>query len=159
MRPLFVSALALALGFPTASGCGSPRPVTGAREIIPTSSMSTTVLGEPFTVARGASVLVEGRRLHFDAVREDSRCGEGLTCVWEGKATAVFSFVGARSVGNMAIEIPGYANAETAPRPTQSLVREGFRFTLLALDPYPGSADAGPDAVPVATLRIEPIGP
>lgn len=55
----------------------------------------------------------------------------------------------------MRLQIPGYADAETAPVPEQSTTRGQFRFTLLALDPYPGTAEA--DARPVATLRVEPL--
>ena len=39
--------------------------------------------------------------------------------------------------------------------PEQSATRGAFRFTLLALDPYPGTAEAEGDARPVATLRVE----
>jgi hypothetical protein len=114
-------------------------------------------MGEVFEIERGASVLVEGNRLRFDAVREDSRCPQNTNCVWAGRAVVAFAFVGTgtRSVGEMLIEIPGFATVETEPRPEQSVVRGAYRFTLLALDPYPGSAEADADARPVATLRVE----
>ena len=57
----------------------------------------------------------------------------------------------------MRLQIPGYADAETAPGPEQSATRGAFRFTLLALDPYPGTAEAEGDARPVATLRVEQL--
>lgn len=146
-----------AIGF-AASGCGSPRPVTGSAGASPVAPMSEAPLSEPFEIERGSSVVVEGHRLRFDAVREDSRCPEGTNCVQAGRAVAAFSFVGERSVGEMRLEIPGFATAETAPRPEQSLTHGSFRFTLLALDPYPGSAEAGPDARLVATILAERVG-
>ncbi|OZC03639.1 hypothetical protein [Rubricoccus marinus] len=42
--------------------------------------------GEPFVLAQGESVEVAGHALRFLDVVEDSRCPEGVTCVWEGRA-------------------------------------------------------------------------
>ncbi|MFC5476957.1 hypothetical protein [Massilia suwonensis] len=45
----------------------------------------------PFTLARGASVLVaRGVTVTFDAV-EDSRCPPGVQCIWAGKLSYRFS--------------------------------------------------------------------
>jgi hypothetical protein len=157
-RLLLASVLTLVLAGFAASGCGAPRPVTADPHPSGTAPMTDVPLGEPFEIARGAAVTVEGHRLRFEAVREDSRCPAGTTCVWEGKAVAAFSFVGTRSIGEMVIEIPGFATVETEPRDVQTVTRGAYRFTLLALDPYPGTEEAGPDARPVATLRVEAVG-
>jgi hypothetical protein len=167
MRALlaFVFALTLTAGTPAlplaavgfaASGCGSPRPVAGPSSP-PASAMTDAPMGEVFEIERGASVLVEGQRLRFETVREDSRCPEGTDCVWAGRAVVAFSFIGTgtRSVGEMLLEIPGFATAETAPTPAQTVTRGAYRFTLLALDPYPGTAGAEANAQPVATLRVD----
>ena len=44
--------------------------------------------GETFTLPLGGSVHIGDTNysLIFDAVREDSRCARGVTCVWEGNA-------------------------------------------------------------------------
>lgn len=42
--------------------------------------------GEPFVLAQGESVEVVKHALQFLDVVEDSRCPEGVTCVWEGRA-------------------------------------------------------------------------
>jgi len=149
MRSLLASALALLL---TAAGCGSPRPVAGPPS---DTAMSDVEMGEVFEIARGGAVLVEGQRLRFESVVADSRCPLDVDCVRAGEAVVAFSFVGTRAIGEMRLQSPGYADAETAPVPEQSTTRGAFRFTLLALDPYPGTAEAEGDARPVATLRVE----
>jgi hypothetical protein len=140
----------------TAGGCGSPRPVAGSRAA-PARAMSDVTLGEPFEIARGTSVLCEGNRLRFDAVRSDSRCPQGTTCVRAGEAVVAFSFVGGQSIGEIRLQIPGFATVESAPQPEQSATRGGYRFTLLALDPYPG-AEAGTEEPPVATIQVNRVG-
>ena len=120
--------------------------------------MSDVMLGEPFELERGTSVLVEGHRVRFDAVRTDSRCPQGTTCVRAGEAVVALSFVGVQSIGEVRLEIGGFVTAETAPQPAQSDTRGGYRFTLLALDPYPGDAEADANEAPVATLLVEEAG-
>lgn len=152
MRPLLATVLVLVL---TAAGCGSPRPVSGARTA-PVRGMSDVPLGEAFEIARGTSVLVDGHRLRFDAVREDSRCPEGTTCVWAGQAVAAFSFVATQALRPVLLQLPGTADVDAEPLPEQTTAYAGYRFTILALDPYPGTADAG--ETPVATVRVESAG-
>jgi len=66
-----------------------------------------------------------------------------------------FTFVGAQSIGEVRLQIPGYATAESEPTAEQTAARGRFRFTLLALDPYPGTDEAEAGERPVATLRVE----
>ena len=157
MRLLLTLPLVLVL---TAAGCGTPRPIqpaTSSSSLDPEPSMSTVTPGEPFALERRASVLVDGHRLRFDAIVEDSRCPADVTCVWEGRAIASFTFTGSQSVDEVRLELSGYVDAETPPQDNQRVVRDGYTFTLLALDPYPGTAEADGDAVPTATLSVEPV--
>src|SRR5689334_15294759 len=45
-------------------------------------------LDEEFTLARGESIGLAGTPyvVVFDQVLEDSRCAQGMTCIWEGNA-------------------------------------------------------------------------
>ncbi|MDX1420507.1 MAG: hypothetical protein R3181_11120 [Rubricoccaceae bacterium] len=154
MRSVLLPALAVLLAAP---GCGSPRPVGGSPDAT-RSRMARVALDDVFEVQRGGAVLLEGQRLRFEAVLSDSRCPADVNCVRAGEAVTAFSFVGPRSIGEVRLQIPGYADAETEPRPEQSATRGGLRFTLLALTPYPGTPEAEGEARPVATLRAERIG-
>lgn len=154
VRIVVLPALVLLL---TVIGCGSPRPVTGT-SAVSRARMAEVPLDEVFEVRRGDAVLIDGQRLRFEAVVSDSRCPAGVDCVRAGEAVVAFSFVGRRSIGEVRLEIPGYASAETEPRPEQSTTRSDFRFTLLALTPYPGTPEAEAEERPVATLRAERAG-
>ena len=116
-------------------------------------------LDERFALERGASALVDGQRLRFDAVVEDSRCPTNVTCVWEGKAVVSLTFTGEQSISEIRLEIPGYVTAETEPSESQTVTREGYTFTLLALNPYPdGENGVDANATPTAVLVVTPVG-
>ena len=71
--------LAPALFLAAASGC------SGAKTAAPP-DVGAAATGEPFVLAQGEAVEVAGHALRFLDVVEDSRCPEGVTCVWEGRA-------------------------------------------------------------------------
>ncbi len=51
-------------------------------------------VGEDFTIVVGESIVLEDDlmfRIRFDSVVGDSRCPEGVQCIWAGRADAVFS--------------------------------------------------------------------
>ena len=155
-RLLFAAASLLLL---TAAGCGAPRAVSGAPDASsPSTRMSNVALGEVFEVRRGGAVLVDGHRLRFESVVAENRCPLNVDCIRAGEAIAAFTFVGTQSIGEVRLQIPGYATSETEPAPEQAATRGRFRFTLLALDPYPGTDEAEANERPVATLRVERVG-
>ncbi|MFN0216213.1 MAG: hypothetical protein ACKVT2_18290 [Saprospiraceae bacterium] len=52
-------------------------------------------IGEPFTLAMGGSLATPDDYsgvIRFDSVVGDSRCPEGVKCIWAGRADAAFSF-------------------------------------------------------------------
>ena len=158
MRTLFALPVLLLV---FASGCGTPRPVTGSSDPAvsrPAPEMAEITLGEPFALERRASVTVDGQRLRFDAVYEDSRCPEGTQCVWEGRAIVGLTLMATNQIGEVRLEIPGFVDAEDAPQDAQRGSRSGYSITLLALDPYPGTSEAEAGENPVATLVIEQTG-
>jgi hypothetical protein len=58
------------------------------------SSGGKAPLGEEFTLRMGESTTVgDNLRLTFEAVEEDSRCPEGVTCVWEGNARVRLGYI------------------------------------------------------------------
>ncbi|HYE96971.1 MAG TPA: hypothetical protein VD962_12255, partial [Rubricoccaceae bacterium] len=141
----------------TAAGCGTFRPVgegpapadrestaaPGDRESTPAPSAAE---GTPVVVEHGATVVVDGQPLRFDEVVEDSRCPQGTTCVWAGRATARFTFA----------EQPVSLTIGTTDESRSSTARVGrHTLTLLALDPYPGSANAEARMRPRATVRVD----
>lgn len=55
------------------------------------SSIVASSLGEPVKLNVGEAALIAGEELTvgFTAVRDDSRCGPDVVCIWEGVATVV----------------------------------------------------------------------
>jgi hypothetical protein len=47
-------------------------------------------LGRPFDVKPSEVVTIQGLRIRFEGVSEDSRCPTGAQCVWAGDAVARF---------------------------------------------------------------------
>jgi len=48
-------------------------------------------LGRPFEMKPAEVVTVQGLRIAFEGVAEDSRCPTGAQCVWAGDAAATFT--------------------------------------------------------------------
>jgi hypothetical protein len=47
-------------------------------------------LGRPFDMKPAEVVTIQGLRITFEGVSEDSRCPTGVQCVWAGDAAAAF---------------------------------------------------------------------
>ena len=125
----------LFVGLMLGSSCDSP------------SSPSGVPLGRPFELAPGASRQVNGLRLGFERVAEDSRCPIDAICVWEGDAAAVVSL---RSPSGESVSLDLHTGGGR-PRETSFA---GYTVRLLALLPAPRSSDAIPPAEYRATLVV-----
>ena len=88
-------------------------------------------LGQEFDVRVGRWVTVEGERLRvtFDRVAEDSRCPEGVNCIWAGNAKVVLRLSkGRRRSSTLTLN--------TGTDPKEASYR-GYEVRLVKLDPYP----------------------
>jgi hypothetical protein len=88
-------------------------------------------LDQEFEVRAGQWVTIEGERLRvtFSRVAEDSRCPEGVTCVWAGNARVVLKLSkGRRRASTMTLN--------TGMDPKRGAYR-GYEVKLVKLDPYP----------------------
>ena len=107
--------------------------------------------GEPVELEIGQSAQIKGDSgeliLTFVEVAEDSRCPEGATCVWEGKA-AVSVHLSSSGGTDELVEMRIRAGHES----TSSVV-DNWRITFLDLLPYP-VVDEEPEAV-IAVFVIE----
>ena len=64
----------------------------------PVSSVKDAALDQEFEIKVGQQVMIkhEGLKISFSYVAEDSRCPEGVTCVWAGNAKVVLRVSKAR---------------------------------------------------------------
>jgi len=89
-------------------------------------------LGEPFALRVGESARIEavGIEVGVEAVVEDSRCAQGVQCVWEGDAAVrVWLRVGAGAREE--------ALLHTAAREHRTATLGGYALRLVRLDPAP----------------------
>ncbi len=88
-------------------------------------------LDQEFEVRAGQWVTIEGERLRvtLSRVAEDSRCPEGVTCVWAGNAKVVLKLSKARKRAST-------MTLNTGMDPKQRAYR-GYEVKLVKLDPYP----------------------
>lgn len=88
-------------------------------------------LDQEFEVRVGQWVSIEGERLRvsFSRVAEDSRCPEGVTCVWAGNAKVVLKLSKGRRRGST-------LTLNTGLDPKQAAFR-GYEVRLVKLDRYP----------------------
>lgn len=138
-----------------AAGCSTTQSLSDDSGANTGSTMETTAeLGEPFTLERGASTVVDGQIVRFDHITEDSRCPADVDCVWEGRATISLSLIAGDTVDGVQLSIPGFVGADSEPQPQQSAVVNGYTFTILQLDPYPGQDGVDAEMTPMVTLVV-----
>jgi hypothetical protein len=81
----------------------------------------------------------------FDSVVSDSRCPDGVLCVWEGEATARFKFQ----------QYSGMEVIVDLKEGTQDTLVSGYHFSFLKLLPYPkyGTEPRSEDYKAVVTIK------
>jgi hypothetical protein len=97
----------------------------------PATPVKDVELDKEFDIRVGQWVTVEGERLRvtFNSVAEDSRCPEGVQCVWAGNAKVVLRLSKARKRAST-------MSLNTGVDPKQGTYR-GYEVKLVKLDPYP----------------------
>jgi hypothetical protein len=97
----------------------------------PSSNVKEAALNQEFELKVGQQVSIkkEGLRISFSSVAEDSRCPEGVTCVWAGNGKVVLKLSKARRRS-------ATMNLNTGLDPKQAAYRE-YEVKLVSLSPYP----------------------
>lgn len=104
-------------------------------------------LDRDFTLGGGQQASVDGLRVRFADVLEDSRCPARVACFWSGQARLT---VVAQSEGDP----PTTVEFNTNPAPSQGVSsgRAGeYTLTMRSLEPYPQTPD---DATPFEDYRL-----
>lgn len=88
-------------------------------------------LGEEFVLAVGQSASIDGEGLtiRFIEVTEDSRCPEGVECVWEGRVTCLVDIIYSDSTYQQELTQSGRSS-------TSVLEFQGFEI-MFDVQPYP----------------------
>ena len=89
-------------------------------------------------------------KLCFDAVVSDSRCPANAVCIWQGAATASFSFT-----KNGKTHRFNLSTIKLQPNYTKDTVIAEYKIEFINLFPYPGTvADPIPDSQRKAEVKI-----
>src|SRR5262245_36607773 len=102
-------------------------------------------LGRPFEMKPGESVTVQGVRITFDGVTEDSRCPTGVQCVWAGDVAAAFELEKSPDAVRVTLHTSGrfqqqaefdslvvrLEDVKPYPKLGQTIARADYRATLL----------------------------
>lgn len=105
-------------------------------------------LGEEFKLGLGKSAAVrgEGLEIEFVSVVEDSRCPQGVDCIWEGNARVRLRLKRARGT-------PAEIELNTNLEP-QRAAADGYEVRLTSLAPYPQANQPVDQKSYVATLEV-----
>lgn len=97
----------------------------------PASDVKRVALSQEFEIKVGETVSIEnkGLQISFRTVAEDSRCPEGMGCVWQGNAKIVLTL-------SQAGRRPANINLNTTLEPKHKLY-DGYDLKLVRLNPYP----------------------
>ena len=103
---------------------------------LPVKFMSEYSLEEEFILYINESVVIAGEdlRMKFVEISEDSRCPKDVTCIWEGRVTAVIEISTDGSSEQLELSQPGLTDAPA--RETY----EGYELTY-EVEPYPEKAE------------------
>ncbi len=101
--------------------------------------VSDQIINKSFELSIGESITIEpdNVQVRFDTVTSDSRCPTNVFCFWEGEAQIKISLVKSRTaIIYGEIPIRGYVTAkDTCCHKYIDL--DGYRITLMQLNPYP----------------------
>lgn len=108
-------------------------------------------LGEEFKLGVGKSAAVKGEGLgiEFVAVAEDSRCPQGVDCIWEGNAKVRLRLTRG---GGAPAEIELNTNLEP-----QRSAAHGYEVRLTGLSPYPKANEPVDKKSYVASLEVRKV--
>lgn len=89
----------------------------------------TAALGQEFEIKIGENIWIANEllKIKFQSVAEDSRCPEGVACVWQGNGKVVLHVMKAR-------RRPMVMMLNTTLKPKEALYR-GYEVKLVRLDP------------------------
>ena len=80
-------------------------------------------------VRAGRTVAVEGLKIKFESVTDDSRCPQGVDCIWSGNAEVVLKVAGMKGE-TATIKLNTNLNPKEADY-------HGYTIKLARLSPYP----------------------
>ncbi len=128
-----------------------PAPINCESDILPDSTHIANIV-------IGNSVYLDSLDMHitFDSVIQDNRCPIGVFCFWEGMAEIAITIELNESSHQLVMPIMGYVLFADG---YQGIPIEvfGYRFTLLALNPYPNNMSMNPVDMPYATIAVKKI--
>ena len=103
-----------------------------------------------FSDCEDGNISGDDLKLCFDAVVSDSRCPANAVCIWQGAATASFSFTKNGDTNRFNL-----STITMKPNYTKDTVIAGYKIEFVNLSPYPGTvADPIPDSQRKAELNI-----
>lgn len=141
-KGLFIFAAVLASGI--FAGCSNVKEATEDMDISGFKLGDTTTIGLKNIVLCNDDVKLF---VQFDTIVSDSRCPIDANCIWAGNAEVGFAVTYNKELESV--------NLNTNPDMETSKSVFGFTFTLLNVNPYPGSegADTKPKSVDVVITK------
>ncbi len=134
----------------TAAGCATAQtPAPDTSETPTEARVRTPDAGGPVRLGVGEEARRDGHTVRFVEVVEDSRCPEGVECIWAGRA-------------QIRVEVDGEPFVLTVPHASMRddetpMIEWGeIQVVVTGLDPYPGSAQAEAGAPVQAVLVTRP---
>ncbi|HKR02660.1 MAG TPA: hypothetical protein VJT09_18420 [Pyrinomonadaceae bacterium] len=114
----------------------------------PAVKVKRVALDQEFEIRVGEDARVgdEGLMISFSRVAEDSRCPQGVECIWAGNARVALRLTRGRSRA-------AWLNLNTGVEPKESAYR-GYQVKLVKLNPYPKKGRGIRKRDYVATLMI-----
>jgi hypothetical protein len=111
-----------------------------------TETRGDVALGTEFSLAPGQSALAgdDGLRVTFAAVVEDSRCPTDAICVWAGQV-----------VVEVRAGRDGSEGEARRLKPEEFVDVDGYRLTLVRVEPHPSSAEPTPPSRYRATFLVD----
>ena len=96
------------------------------------------------------SISGDNLKLCFEAVVSDSRCPANAMCIWQGAATASFSFTKNGNTHRFNL-----STITMKPNYAKDTIIAGYKIEFTNLSPYPGTvADPIPDSQRKAEVKI-----
>ena len=102
-----------------------------------------------FNESASGNIKGDNVKLSFDALVSDSRCPANAMCIWQGAATATFTFT-----KNSHDNRFNLSTVTLPPNYTKDTIIAGYKIEFVNLLPYPGT---GVDPIPDSQRKADVI--
>jgi len=122
------------------TNCNAQKEIKNSEKVVTKDLKSKNIEGKIIYFTEGENKFLEEYQMNvtFKTISEDSRCPEGVNCVWEGAAVANIEFMG---TATRPMTIPLATTENEGRNYHKSTFFNGYTISLVEVNPAPAAGE------------------